>query len=42
MRGLIVALVIMGVVILLMCSMYKRVTGGNFLKDLARDIFKKG
>lgn len=42
MRGLIVALAIMGVVILLMCFVYKRATGDNFLKDLARDIFKKG
>ncbi len=42
MLGLIVALGIMGMVILLMCSVYKRVTGGNFLKDLVHDIFTKG
>ena len=42
MRGLIAALIVMGLVILLMCSVYKRETGGNFFKDLARDIFKRG
>lgn len=42
MWGLIAALIVMGLVILLMCSVYKRETGGDFFKDLARDIFKKG
>lgn len=42
MRGLIAALIVMGLVILLMCSVYKREAGGNFFKDLVRDIFKKG
>lgn len=42
MWGLIAAFIVMGLVILLMCSVYKRETGGDFFKDLARDIFKKG
>ena len=41
MRGLIAALVIMCGVVLLMCIVYKRTTGSNFLKDLFHDIFTK-
>ncbi len=41
MYGLIIAVLIMSVTILLMCVVYKKVTGGNFLKDLFRDLFKK-
>lgn len=42
MKSIIVSLAIIGVTILMMCVVYKQVTGGNFLKDLIRDIFAKG
>lgn len=41
MKGLIVALAILCGTVLLMCSIYKRTTGSNFLKDLFHDIFTK-
>lgn len=41
MNGLIVALVILCGTVLLMCSVYKRATGSNFLKDLFPEIFTK-
>lgn len=39
MKGLIVAFVILCGTVLLMCLVYKRETGRNFLKDLFHDIF---
>ena len=38
MKGLIGALIIMGVVLLLMCIVYKHVNNRNMLKDLWNDI----
>ena len=42
MSGLIAALTIIGAILLIMCVVYKRVTGGHLLKDLFCDIFLKG
>lgn len=42
MKGLFVALAILGTTVILMCVVYKRVTGRYFLKDLFYDIFTKG
>ena len=38
MKGLIVALAIMGAVLLSMCSVYKRINNRNMLKDLWNDL----
>lgn len=41
MKGALVAIVIMMVILLIMCIVYKRINHRNMLKDLLSDIFGK-